>query len=170
MKVFALDEILRVTHLDDRITATLLQSQRQQSMEPSRGAFQGHSLLKYCNQVSRGENKAFSGMLEREEGTFQTLRDTRVSTGTDTQERRTGKPNSKDSSQNTSSGSSVFDAQNAHSHGRSLTLVRAQVTQRSPEKSIRKLQINCPPPSALSLPGSIIKVCLRLWGNFAGYI
>lgn len=32
------------------------------------------------------------------------------------------------------------------------------------------LHILCPPPLARSLPCSAIKVCLRLWGNFAGYI
>lgn len=89
-------------------TASLLQRQSKQSMEPSRGGFQGRSLLKYCNQVSCGENKAFNGMREREEGTFPSLRDTQVSTGTETEERRMGKPNSKDALQSTSSGSSAF--------------------------------------------------------------
>lgn len=159
-----------LTHLENHITATSLQSQRKQSTEPSGGGFQGHSLLKYCNQVYCGENKALSGMFEREEGTFQTLRGTQVIAGTETEERRTGKPNSKDALQNTSSGSSVFDAQSAPSHGRSLTLVRSRVTRHSPKKSTRKLQILCPLPSALSLPCSTIKVCLRSWGNFAGYI
>lgn len=104
-------------HLENHTTATLIQSQRKQKMQPLRRGFQGRSLLKYCNQVSCGENKAFNEMVECGEGTFQTLRDKQVSTGTETEESRTGKPNSKDALQNTSSGSSVFVAQKAHSHG-----------------------------------------------------
>lgn len=164
---FSQDGIL--THLENH-NAILLQRQRKQSTEPSGGGFQGLALLDYCNQV---ENKAFNGMLECEEGTFPSHRDTQVSTGTETEERRMEKPNSRDASQSTSSGSSGFDAQNVHSHGRSLTLVYARVTQHSPKKSIcmaRKLHILCPLPLALSLPCYMIKVCLRLWGNFAGYI
>lgn len=84
-------------------TATLLQRQSKQSMEPSRGGFQGRSLLKYCNQVSCGENKAFNGMHEREEGTFPSETH-RSALGL--RQRREG--NSKDALQSTSSGSSAF--------------------------------------------------------------
>ncbi len=136
--------------------------------------FEGRSLLKYCNQVSRGENKAFNEVLEREEGAFETLRDTQVSAGTETEEKRTAKPNSKDALRSTSTGSSAFHAQSAHSHGRSLALVcvRGSLDTAPKKKHTHgsRLQILCPLPSALSLPCSTIKVCLRLWGNFAGYI
>lgn len=52
------DDIL--THLENRTTANLLQPQRKQSTEPSRGVFQGRSLPKYCNQVSCEENRKLS--------------------------------------------------------------------------------------------------------------
>lgn len=76
---------------------------------------------------------------------------------------------------NTSSGSSVFfwDAQKAslprtHTH----TCVCAHGSLNTSPKNkkskctARKLQILCSLPSAISLPCSTIKVCLRLWGNF----
>lgn len=78
-------------------------------------------------------------------------------------EGRTGKPNSRDASHNTGSGSgsSVCDAQNAHTHRRSLTLVCAWVTRHSPEKAYAPL--TDPLPSSLGALSTLIKVCLRLW-------
>lgn len=55
---------------------------------------------------------------------------------------------------------------NAHSH-----LYVCGSLNKAPKKAYSsQLQILCPLPLALSLPCSMIKVCLRLWGNFAGYI
>lgn len=163
-------------------SATLLDWQKRQSTQPWRGGLQGRSLLKYCNQVSCGGNKALNGMLKREEGTSPAL------------QRHSGQPWDRDRGEKDGEGEfqrcfakhklglvRLSDAQNVHSHRRSLTLLRVcvctWVTQHIPERkkkkapnTARKLHILCPLPSALSLSCSMIKVCLGLWGNFAGYI
>lgn len=128
-------------------------------MQASRGGFQGRSLLKHSNQVSGGDNKAFNEMPEREGRTFQTFGETQVSTGTETKERGTGKPNSKDALQNTSSGSSVFDAEKrslprslAHTRGCVCACAGHSTQPREKHMHGSQLQILCPLPLAFSPP------------------
>ena len=94
-------------------------------------------------------------MPEREERTFQTLSDAQVSTGTETEETETGKPNSKDVLQNTSSGSSGFDGENAHSHGHLLTLACVHGSlNTAPKKAYARLAAPDPLPSSLGVLSS----------------
>ena len=170
------DDIL--THLENHTTANLLQPQRKQSGEPSRGVFQGRSLLKYCNQVSCGEHRKLSvECLSVKRGTFlnppRLTRGQRWDWGRGREEGR-GSRIPRMPRVNTSSGSSGFSDAPERSLPRTLThtRVRRGSLDTAPKKAQRARLAGSGSSLSLSLslPCSAIKVCLRLWGNFAGYI